>query len=68
MIRICFFEVKRNFFIISEFGCGKTAINAVERSLNLGFDAVNVDLIFALPGQTLDPNVLIPYSDLGKEK
>jgi oxygen-independent coproporphyrinogen III oxidase len=31
---------------------GKTAINAVERSLQIGFESVNVDLMFVLPGQS----------------
>ncbi|HUU21943.1 MAG TPA: radical SAM protein [Phycisphaerae bacterium] len=31
-----------------------TAEDAVRRAVALGFDAVNVDLMFALPGQTLD--------------
>jgi oxygen-independent coproporphyrinogen-3 oxidase len=33
---------------------GKTAIAAVQRALKLGFKSVNVDLMFALPGQTLE--------------
>ncbi|MBU4200545.1 MAG: radical SAM protein [Verrucomicrobia bacterium] len=32
---------------------GLVGINAVERALQLGFESVNVDLMFALPGQTL---------------
>jgi coproporphyrinogen III oxidase-like Fe-S oxidoreductase len=32
----------------------KTAIKAVQRALSLGFKSINVDLMFALPGQTLD--------------
>ena len=31
----------------------RTAIHAVERALQIGFESVNVDLMFALPGQTL---------------
>jgi oxygen-independent coproporphyrinogen-3 oxidase len=31
----------------------RTAVNAVERALRMGFESVNVDLMFALPGQTL---------------
>lgn len=30
---------------------GQTAISAVARALKIGFDSVNVDLMFALPGQ-----------------
>ena len=33
---------------------GKTALNSLERAVAAGFDAVNADLMFALPGQTLD--------------
>lgn len=33
---------------------GQTAIDAVRRATKKGFDAVNVDLMFALPGQTVD--------------
>jgi len=33
---------------------GKTAINAIERAMKLGFDSINVDLMFALPGQSLN--------------
>ncbi len=32
---------------------GQTATNAVQRAVQLGFKSVNVDLMFALPGQTL---------------
>ncbi len=32
---------------------GRTAIEAVRRAVGLGFKSVNVDLMFALPGQTL---------------
>ena len=32
----------------------KAAIDAVERALKIGFESVNVDLMFALPGQSLD--------------
>jgi len=32
---------------------GKTAVNSVERALQVGFSSVNVDLMFALPGQRL---------------
>lgn len=33
---------------------GQVALAAVRRALNMGFSSVNVDLMFALPGQTLD--------------
>jgi oxygen-independent coproporphyrinogen III oxidase len=33
---------------------GQTAIDAVQRAVQLGFKSINVDLMFALPGQTLD--------------
>ena len=33
---------------------GRTAIDAVRRAVSAGFNAVNVDLMFALPGQTLE--------------
>lgn len=33
---------------------GAAAIAAVRRALEIGFDAVNVDLMFALPGETLE--------------
>jgi len=33
---------------------GQTAIEAVQRAVQLGFKSVNVDLMFALPGQTLE--------------
>ena len=33
---------------------GAEALNAVERAVAAGFDSVNVDLMFALPGQTLE--------------
>lgn len=32
---------------------GQTAINSLRRSLDVGFDSVNVDLMFALPDQAL---------------
>jgi coproporphyrinogen III oxidase-like Fe-S oxidoreductase len=32
---------------------GKTAIDALRRAVAMGFEAVNADLMFALPGQTL---------------
>ena len=32
---------------------GETAINSLRRSVDVGFDAVNADLMFALPGQTI---------------
>lgn len=32
---------------------GQTGISAVRRALEIGFESVNVDLMFALPGQTL---------------
>ena len=33
---------------------GQTALDAVRRATHAGFDAVNVDLMFALPGQTVN--------------
>jgi coproporphyrinogen III oxidase-like Fe-S oxidoreductase len=33
---------------------GRAAISAVTRALNIGFESVNVDLMFALPGQKMD--------------
>lgn len=33
---------------------GQTALDAVRRAVGAGFNAVNVDLMFALPGQTLE--------------
>lgn len=33
---------------------GEVAMDAVRRAVNAGFKAVNVDLMFALPGQTLE--------------
>jgi oxygen-independent coproporphyrinogen III oxidase len=33
---------------------GQTAVDAVRRALELGFHSVNVDLMFALPNQTLE--------------
>jgi oxygen-independent coproporphyrinogen-3 oxidase len=33
---------------------GQTGIAAVKRALEMGFESVNVDLMFALPGQTLE--------------
>lgn len=33
---------------------GRAAINAVERAIKIGFDSINADLMFALPGQSLD--------------
>lgn len=33
---------------------GSTALDALRRAIGMGFDAVNVDLMFALPTQTLD--------------
>ncbi|MDH4233019.1 MAG: radical SAM protein [Nitrospirota bacterium] len=32
---------------------GETAIDALRRAVDVGFDSVNADLMFALPGQTL---------------
>jgi oxygen-independent coproporphyrinogen III oxidase len=32
---------------------GETAVSALKRAVNTGFKSVNVDLMFALPGQTL---------------
>ncbi|MGD0886234.1 MAG: radical SAM protein [Thermodesulfovibrionales bacterium] len=32
---------------------GKTAVDALRRAVEIGFDSVNADLMFALPGQTL---------------
>lgn len=32
---------------------GKTAFDAIKRALNKGFDTINVDMMFALPGQTI---------------
>jgi oxygen-independent coproporphyrinogen-3 oxidase len=32
---------------------GETALNALRRAAAMGFDAINADLMFALPGQTL---------------
>lgn len=32
---------------------GRTAIDALRRAVDVGFDSVNADLMFALPGQTL---------------
>lgn len=32
----------------------RTALDAVERALRIGFDSVNVDLMFALPGQSVE--------------
>jgi len=33
---------------------GKTAIDSLRRAVDTGFDSVNADLMFALPGQTID--------------
>ena len=33
---------------------GKTAIDSLRRAVATGFDSVNADLMFALPGQTID--------------
>lgn len=33
---------------------GRTAVESLERAVSAGFDAVNIDLMFALPGQTLE--------------
>lgn len=32
---------------------GKTALDSLKRAVEIGFDSVNADLMFALPGQTL---------------
>jgi coproporphyrinogen III oxidase-like Fe-S oxidoreductase len=32
---------------------GRTAIDALKRAVDVGFDSVNADLMFALPGQTM---------------
>ncbi len=49
---------------------GIAAINAVERALKLGFESVNADLMFALPGQTLTEwqNDVRTIVDLGVEQ
>lgn len=33
---------------------GSTVLDAVQRAVSIGFDSINVDLMFALPGQTID--------------